>query len=251
MRTPSAWCGRRDSNPHLQRGVLGSTPLDDDHEAIREPGGTREWYCRLQPLRLAADLPVRGVLLGGKYPRSCASDRDGHPGGIRTLVSWSAATRLTPRPPGGDVCLLPGRASNPHLPGNNRTSCPPTTWHWLLGTATGSRTPASGLRTRRPRRWTTAAWRKRWDSHPQGPQGPLPAFEAGSSSGRIASVLVASLARFERATPAVGRRCSHPLSYSELVLVSTAGVEPATSGFARRRRVRWATSTRTRRQGGR
>ena len=43
---------------------------------------------------------------------------------------------------------------------------------------------------------------------PTGTSRPLPAFGTGSSSGRIASV--ASPARFERATPAFGGRCSRP-----------------------------------------
>ena len=25
------WCGRRESNPHRERGVLASSPLNDDH----------------------------------------------------------------------------------------------------------------------------------------------------------------------------------------------------------------------------
>ena len=52
---------------------------------------------------------------------------------------------------------------------------------------------------------------------------------------------VASPARLERATPAVGRRCSRPLSYGERV--SAAGVEPAISGFVDRRLLHSTTST--------
>ncbi len=91
---------------------------------------------------------------------------------------------------------LPGRGSNPRFPGNSRTSCPSTTWHYLR-TATGNRTPASGLRARRLVLSTIAAsaegvglapttghdphpgsgrgphlagslpWGPRWESHPR------------------------------------------------------------------------------------
>ena len=81
-----------------------------------------------------------------------------------------------------------------------------------MGTATGNRTPVSGLRARRPNRWTIAAW-----------------------------LALASPARLERATSAIGRRRSRPLSYGELA--STAGVEPASSGFGTQCLLHWATST--------
>ena len=64
----------------------------------------------------------------GRRPHGC----DGRPGGTLTLVSRSAATRLNPRPPG---VALPGRGSNPRLPGNNRTSSRSTTWHGRLRSA--------------------------------------------------------------------------------------------------------------------
>ena len=53
---------------------------------------------------------------------------------------------------------------------------------------------------------------------------PLPVFETGSSSGRIASEQpCVSPARFERATFAFGTRRSAPLSYGELIGVDGRG----------------------------
>src|SRR6266545_4818359 len=119
------------------------------------------------PLRLAAGTPTCGVLLVRKDPRSVASDRRGRPNRTLTCVTRSAAARLDPRPPGD---ALPEEDSNPHSRSNNPTSF--RLDDLASSTATGSRTPASGLRARRRVRWTTAAWRKRWDSHPQGPRDP-------------------------------------------------------------------------------
>ena len=106
--------------------------------------------------------------------------------------------------------------SNPRLPGNSRTSFRSTTWH--RGTATGSRTPASGLRARRLDRSTIAACvRKRWDSHPQGPRDPyLFSRQAPHLAGSLPSEPCVSPARFERATSAFGGRRSAPLSYGEV-----------------------------------
>ena len=94
-----------------------------------------------------------GILAVGRRPREWGN---GRPGGILTPVSRSAAARLDPRPPG---VALPGRGSNSRLPGNSRTSVPldHLASMCVAGTATGSRTPASGLRTRRHDRLTIAA----------------------------------------------------------------------------------------------
>src|SRR2546427_13205485 len=98
------------------------------------------------PLRLAAGTPTREVLLVRKDPRSVASDRHGRPNRTLTCVTRSAAARLDPRPPGD---ALPGRGSNPRLPGNGRTSFRSTTWH-QLGYRDGESNP--GLRVEGPSR---------------------------------------------------------------------------------------------------
>ena len=77
--------------------MLASSPLNDDHNVIREPD-----EARLVPaitLRLAAghSMPAGAAVEGSRF---VASDR------------W-----------------LPGRVSNPRLPVNGRTSCRSTTWH--------------------------------------------------------------------------------------------------------------------------
>ena len=195
------WCGRRDSNPHPRRGGPGSSPLDDDHR-----------WC------------------GGAVVRWC----DGRPGGTLTPVTRFAAVRLDPRPP-GDV--LPGRGSNPRLPGNSRMSCRSTTWHssWMWGwlqeqlrTAAGNRTPISGLRARCRDRWTIAAWEVAEAGRLERPRvQPPPVFETGSSSGRVASKKSCmGLAGTIRTCGLRLRRAAlSPLSYDELA--STAGLEPA------------------------
>ena len=165
-------------------------------------------------------------------------------GGARTPVFRVTAGRLSARPPGTDFDRM--------------------------GTATGIRTPASGLRarcldlstiaacggsgaTRTPKGLATPTCfrdrlliqpdrfheRKGWDSHPQGlstrtrlANGLLiwPDPFRGALGGirthdlvRTGDVLcflsykgLASPARFERATPAFGGRCSAPLSYGEM-----------------------------------
>ena len=85
-------CGRRDSNPHPRRGVPGSSPLDDDHLG-------RDVACACVRWTPGRDFHPRDTVCS-RAPRSSATGR------------W-----------------LPGRGSNPHLPGNSRTSCRSTTWH--------------------------------------------------------------------------------------------------------------------------
>ena len=124
-------CGRRGSNPRLRRGAP-TCCLVDPHPQ----GGVLR--------SLAVERRPREPRPANRAVRGSMAAVHGRPGGTLTPVSRFAAARLDPRPPG---VALPGRGSNPRLPGNSRTSCRSTTWHGC--TATGSRTPASGLRARR------------------------------------------------------------------------------------------------------
>ena len=131
--------------------------------------------------------------------------------------------------------------SNRRLPGNSRTSFRSTTWHQYRD---GESNP--GLRVEGPASSPLdhrGVHEEAVGLAPTRASRPLPVFETGSSSGRIASEQpCVSPARFERATFAFGTRRSAPLSYGEL-LVSTAGVEPASSGFVDRHLLHSATST--------
>ena len=137
------WCGRRDSNPHRRGGAPGSCAFG------RRP------HCLLQ-------MDARE--------------------GLSPPWSRVATECLDPQPPGA---ALPGRVSNPHLPGNSRTSCRSTTWHWvdlgrqvnLPSTVTGIRTPVTGLRARRPDRWTITARRKESESNAHRPFPGLLRFQ--------------------------------------------------------------------------
>ena len=103
-----------------------------------------------------------GILAVGRRPQMCVMCR------ACARVRWTPGRDFHPR---DTVCgraprssatgrWLPGTDLNRRLPGNSRTSCRSTTWHgwtchhswllWQLSTATGNRTPISGLRARCP-----------------------------------------------------------------------------------------------------
>jgi hypothetical protein len=54
---------------------------------------------------------------------------DGRPGGTLTRMTLVRACRSRAPRSSATGRWLPGRGSNPHLPGNGRTSCRSTTWH--------------------------------------------------------------------------------------------------------------------------
>ena len=154
---------------------------------------------------------------------------------------------------------LPGRGSNPRLPVNGRTSCRSTTWHRC--TATGNRTPLSGLRARclglwtiaacagagrleRPKAHTSTCFRDRLlirpDRSQAWPTEPSVGFAPTASS--LPRTRSGSLSYKGRCLAGTTRTCGLRLrgavlwvllSYGEVA--STAGVEPASSGFVDRR----------------
>ena len=155
---------------------------------------------------------------------------------------------------------LPGRGSNPRLPVNGRMSCRSTTWH--RRTATGNRTPLPGLRARclglwtiaacagagrleRPKAHTSTCFRDRLLIRPDHSQavpvlGPLVGFAPTASS--LPKTRSGSLSYKGRCLAGTTRTCDLRLrravlwvllSYGEVA--STAGVEPAFSGFVDRR----------------
>lgn len=160
----------------------------------------------------------------------------------------------------GHVVTLPGAVSNPRLPVNGRMSYRSTTWHRC--TATGSRTPLSemraGILTSGPSRqvmYITGAGRL---EHPKASR-PLPVFGTGSSSSRVTPMTRALggrrthglvptkdalyLAELQgHGLAGTTRTCDPRLRRAVLLIllscgemVSTAGVEPAPSGFVDRR----------------
>ena len=118
-------------------------------------GGTLEPAAGIEPAasRLRGERPCLQDLAGrwvapGVWPEGFEPSSPAWRAGIlavgrRPLVSWCAMVRWTPGRdfhPRDTVCSraprssatgrwLPGRGSNPHLPGNSRTSCRSTTWH--------------------------------------------------------------------------------------------------------------------------
>ena len=80
-----------------------------------------------------------------------------YPSGLQRVTPCPRVLRWKDLASSHRIKLLPGRGSNPRLPVNGRMSCRSTTWHRC--TATGNRTPLSGLRARCRDLWTIAACR--------------------------------------------------------------------------------------------
>jgi hypothetical protein len=125
---------------------------------------------------------------------------------------------LESSPLNDDHRLLPGRGSNPRLPGNGRTSFRSTTWHGV-STATGSRTPLSGLRARCRDLWTIAAQAEAGRLERPRASRPLPVFGTGSSSSRITSIMEPSVGVAPTAS-SLPRTRSISLSYKGLISAS-------------------------------
>ena len=169
-------CGRRDSNSHLRRGAPRSSPLNDDHVSIREPVGTRT-PALTHPA--CSESSVRGYCHGGRNPEPSHRIELCCQGGARTPAFRVTAGRLSARLPGIDLrstatgtrtknaCRGRGirderrthRGSRrpQYRAGLAQQSTAARELTVRTSTATGTRTPASGLRARRHHHSTIAA----------------------------------------------------------------------------------------------
>ena len=76
----SRWCDRRESNPHLQRCVLRSSPLNDDH-VVRSVNRVERGDAGSCPSGLQRELPFpRGVATEGSPLRRIGSTLDARAG---------------------------------------------------------------------------------------------------------------------------------------------------------------------------
>ena len=183
-----------------------------------------------------------------------------YPSGLQRVTPCPRVLRWKDLASSHRIKLLPGRGSNPRLPVNGRMSCRSTTWHRC--TATGNRTPLPGLRARcrdlwtiaacragagrleRPKARTSTCFRDRLLIRPDHSQDrhtePSVGFAPTASS--LPRTRSTRLSYKGRCLAGTTRTCDLRLrravlwvllSYGEVA--STAGLEPAFSGFVDRR----------------